>query len=125
MRESEGGHCVPPILTPAKGYLEEKVTPGFGLTRKRPLGLKAEQEDTEREEGERVSHPEKRARISMGENFLNMPHHPHATSIFLKSTPLLPPPSLHLLSVHLFNSALLFFPSSCVMPSPVSSLVLF
>ncbi|XP_035532221.1 BCL-6 corepressor [Morone saxatilis] len=68
MRECEGGHCVPPpILTPAKGYPEEKVSPGFGPSRKRQLGSKGEQEDTEREEGERVSHPEKRSRISMDE----------------------------------------------------------
>ncbi|XP_036964750.1 BCL-6 corepressor isoform X1 [Acanthopagrus latus] len=67
MRECEGGHCVPPILTPAKGYLEEKVNPGFGPSRKRPLSSKAEQDDTEREDGERMSHPEKRARISADE----------------------------------------------------------
>lgn len=72
-RESEGGHCVPPTLTPAKGYLEEKGISGFGATRKRPLGPKSEQEDMEREERERVSHPEKRAKISTGENFLNIP----------------------------------------------------
>lgn len=71
MRECEGGHCVTPILTHAKGYPGEKVTPGFGLTRKRPLCPKAEQE--EREDGERVSHPEKRARICLGKKFLNMP----------------------------------------------------
>lgn len=75
---------MPPVLTPAKGYPEEKVIPGFGPTRKRPLGLKTEPEDTERDEGDRVFHPEKRARISTGENFLNMPRHPHAASIFLK-----------------------------------------
>ncbi|XP_068184853.1 BCL-6 corepressor isoform X2 [Antennarius striatus] len=69
IRECEGGHCVPPILTPAKGYPGEKVIPGFGLSRKRPLGLKVEQEHTEREEGgERASHPEKRARISTDEH---------------------------------------------------------
>ncbi|GLD71605.1 BCL-6 corepressor isoform X1 [Lates japonicus] len=67
MRESEGGHCVPPTLTPAKGYPEENASPGFGPTRKRPLFTKAEQEDTEREEGERVSHPEKRPKISTDE----------------------------------------------------------
>ena len=86
MRECEGGHCVPPILTPAKGYLEEKVNPGFGPSRKRPLSSKAEQDDTEREDGERMSHPEKRARISAGEDFLNMLRHPHVTSIFPQIT---------------------------------------
>lgn len=78
MRECEGGHCVPPILTHAKGYPVEKVSPGFGPTRKRPLCPKAEQEETEGEDGERVSHPEKRARICIGKKFLN---------IFLKSLP--------------------------------------
>lgn len=72
MRESEGDHCAPPTLTPAKGYHEEKACPGFGPTRKRPLGLKAEQEDTEREEGDVVSHPEKRAKFSTGKNFMSM-----------------------------------------------------
>ncbi|XP_026150731.1 BCL-6 corepressor isoform X2 [Mastacembelus armatus] len=66
-REPEGGHCVPPTLTPAKGYAEEKSIPGFGPTRKRPLVYKAEQDDTEKEEGERVCHPEKRAKISTDE----------------------------------------------------------
>ena len=66
-RESEGGHCKPPTLTVAKGHLEEEASLGFGPTRKRLLCPKVEPEDTE--EGERVSHPEKRARISMGENF--------------------------------------------------------
>lgn len=74
IRESEGGHCVPPTLTPVKGYPEEKVGSGFGPTRKRQLCLKAEPEDTE--EGERLSYPEKRAKI-LGENFLNMLRHPH------------------------------------------------
>lgn len=94
-RESEGGHCVPPTLTPAKGYPEEKVSSGgFGLTRKRPFGLKAEQEDMEREEGERLSHPEKRAKISAGESFINTPlpfssndspPHPLSSSAFCAS----------------------------------------
>ncbi len=42
-----------PRGTPAKGYPEEKVSPGFGPTRKRPLVPKAVQADTERGEGER------------------------------------------------------------------------
>ncbi|XP_037645184.1 BCL-6 corepressor isoform X2 [Sebastes umbrosus] len=63
-RESEGGYCLPPTLTPAQGYPEEKASPGFGPSRKR---LKAEQEDTEWEEEERVSHPEKRVKISTDE----------------------------------------------------------
>ncbi|XP_034741921.1 BCL-6 corepressor [Etheostoma cragini] len=67
-RESEGGHCLPPTLTPAKGYIEEKASSGFGPTRKRQLCLKAEKEDTEWEEGERLSHPEKRAKISTDES---------------------------------------------------------
>ncbi|XP_074514893.1 BCL-6 corepressor isoform X2 [Sebastes fasciatus] len=63
-RESEGGYCLPPTLTPAQGYPEEKASPGFGPSRKR---LKAEQEDTEWEEEERVFHPEKRVKISTDE----------------------------------------------------------
>ncbi|XP_033966204.1 BCL-6 corepressor isoform X1 [Pseudochaenichthys georgianus] len=66
-RELEGGHCLPPILTPAKGFPEEKHSPGFGASRKRQLCLKAEREDSEWEEAERVFHPEKRARISTDE----------------------------------------------------------
>ncbi|XP_074550563.1 BCL-6 corepressor isoform X2 [Halichoeres trimaculatus] len=61
-RESEGGHCVPPTLTPVKGYPEEKVNHGDGPNRKRPL--KSEQDDTEGEEEERLSHPEKRAKTA-------------------------------------------------------------
>ncbi|KAM4558559.1 BCL-6 corepressor isoform 2-T2 [Odontesthes bonariensis] len=64
-RESEEGLCVPPTLTLSKGFLEEKACPGFGPARKRPVVLKAEQEDTQ--EGERVSHPEKRAKLSTDE----------------------------------------------------------
>lgn len=56
-RESEEGLCMPPTLTPSKEFLEEKVGPGFGAARKRPL-IKEEQEDAE--EGER----EKRAKPS-------------------------------------------------------------
>lgn len=66
-REPEGGHCLPPVLTPAKAYPEEKVGLGFGPNRKRQLCLKTEQEDTEWEDVERVSHPEKRAKISTDE----------------------------------------------------------
>ncbi|MEQ2254315.1 hypothetical protein ILYODFUR_002498 [Ilyodon furcidens] len=57
MIESEEGLCMPPTLTPSKEFLEEKVSPGFGAARKRPL-VKEEQEDAE--EGER----EKRAKLS-------------------------------------------------------------
>ncbi|XP_029981221.1 BCL-6 corepressor-like isoform X2 [Sphaeramia orbicularis] len=64
-REPEGGHCAPPTLTPAKGYPEDKANAGFGSTRKRP---KPEQEDTQRDEGERVSHPEKKPKISTDEH---------------------------------------------------------
>lgn len=65
MREPEESHCMPPTLTPSKGYAEEKDGSGFGVTRKRPLGPKVEPEDYEREE----YHPEKRAKLSIGENF--------------------------------------------------------
>ncbi|KAM7407135.1 hypothetical protein PAMA_003053 [Pampus argenteus] len=68
VRESEGGHCVPPTLTVAKLCHPEEVTSiGFGPTRKRLLCPKVEQEDAEQEEGERLSHPEKRARIATDE----------------------------------------------------------
>lgn len=102
MRECDGGPCGPPILTQTKGYPGERVGPGFGPTRKRPLCPKAEQEETEREDVERVSLPEKRARISTGENFLNMPRHPNATYIFLKSPH--PPALFCLLFMNLSNS---------------------
>lgn len=68
---------MPPILTPAKGFPEEKHSPGFGASRKRQLCLKAEREDSEWEEAERVFHPEKRARISTGETFFNMQRQTH------------------------------------------------
>ncbi|KAK9538081.1 hypothetical protein VZT92_005638 [Zoarces viviparus] len=74
-RELEGGHCLPPTLTPARGYPEEKASPGFGANRKRQLGLEAEQEDTEWEEGDRVSHPEKRAKLSTDEREQPSPGH--------------------------------------------------
>uniref|UniRef100_A0A3B4YPV4 BCL6 corepressor n=1 Tax=Seriola lalandi dorsalis TaxID=1841481 RepID=A0A3B4YPV4_SERLL len=64
LRESEGGHCLPPILTP-------------------------------REEGERVSHPEKRPKISTGENFSYISH----TLPYSSNTPP-PPPHLLSISVH-------------------------
>lgn len=102
MRECDGGHCGPPILTQTKGYPGERFGPGFGPTRKRPFCPKAEQEETEREDVERVSHPEKRARISTGENFLNMPRHTNATYIFLKSPP--PLALFRLLFMNLSNS---------------------
>ncbi|XP_028249001.1 BCL-6 corepressor isoform X2 [Parambassis ranga] len=63
VRESEEGHCMPPTLTPSQGFPEEKAAPGFGVTRKRPLILKAEPEDTEKENEDRLSHPEKRAKL--------------------------------------------------------------
>ncbi|XP_041663758.1 BCL-6 corepressor isoform X2 [Cheilinus undulatus] len=63
VRECEGGHFLPPTLTPSKGYHEEKVSPGF---RKRTL--KSEQDDSEREEEERLSYPEKKAKISTDEH---------------------------------------------------------
>lgn len=61
---------MPPTLTPSKEFLEEKVGLGFGAARKRPL-IKEEQDDSE--EGER----EKRAKLSTGENFRNVPSHSH------------------------------------------------
>lgn len=70
MKECEEGLCMPPTLTPSKGFPDERTSPGFGVTRKRPLGLKAEDEDTEME-GERVIHLEKRAKLCTGENFTN------------------------------------------------------
>uniref|UniRef100_A0A672HGH4 BCL6 corepressor n=1 Tax=Salarias fasciatus TaxID=181472 RepID=A0A672HGH4_SALFA len=62
-RESEG-HCLPPTLTPSKGYSEERGSPGFGPARKRPLGSRAGEEDAEKEDGEWASQPEKRAKLS-------------------------------------------------------------
>lgn len=67
LRESEENYCMPPTLTPSKGYPEEKVSLGFGSTRKRPFCLKTEPEDSVREEEERVSLPEKRAKLSTDE----------------------------------------------------------
>lgn len=121
MRECEGGHCMPPILTPAKGYLEEKVNSGFGPSRKRLLSSKAEQDDTEREDGERLSHTEKRARISAGEDFSNMLRHPHATSIL----PQITREGAGLCFPFISLILPVLFPSSCVLLSPVSSLVLY
>lgn len=66
-KESDGGHCMPPILTPVKPYADEKSTPGFGPLRKRS-NVKAEPEIAEKEEAERSFHPEKRPKICMGEN---------------------------------------------------------
>lgn len=56
---------MPSILAQAKGYHGEKVISSFEASRKRLLGQ--EQEETERDDRERGSHPEKRARISAGE----------------------------------------------------------
>lgn len=74
-----------------------------------------EQEDVEREEGERVSHPEKRAKISGGENFLN-------TSLPFSSN-YLPPPFICFLCIRLILPTL--FPSSCLMLNPASALLVF
>ncbi|KAM3608244.1 uncharacterized protein V6R79_021705 [Siganus canaliculatus] len=68
IRDCEGGQCVPPVLTPAKGYPEERLSPGFGPTRKRSLCPGAEQDDSEEDREEEVSHAEKRARISADEH---------------------------------------------------------
>lgn len=70
MGECEGGHSLPPILAQTKGYLGEKVVPAFGPSRKRLLCPKTEQDETESDDCERLSHPEKRARISTGEDVL-------------------------------------------------------
>ncbi|KAF7647733.1 hypothetical protein LDENG_00167440 [Lucifuga dentata] len=67
VREAEGGHCLPPTLAPANGHPQEKASPGLAPTRKRPLCSKADQEETEREERDRASHPEKRAKSSTDE----------------------------------------------------------
>lgn len=74
MRESEDALCMPPTLTPSKGFLEEKVGPGFGPARKRPLIVRAEQEDSQ--DGDRASHLEKRVKLSAGENLINKLPHP-------------------------------------------------
>lgn len=66
VKECEGGQCAPSILAQAKGYHGEKVISSFEASRKRLLGH--EQEETERDDRER--HPEKRARISAGEENL-------------------------------------------------------
>ncbi|XP_056900121.1 BCL-6 corepressor isoform X3 [Takifugu flavidus] len=66
VKECEGGQCTPSILAQTKGYHGEKVISGFEASRKRLLGH--EQEETERDDRERVSHPEKRARISADEH---------------------------------------------------------
>lgn len=60
VKECEGGQCAPSILAQTKGYHGEKVISSFEASRKRLLGH-------DQEETERVSHPEKRARISAGE----------------------------------------------------------
>lgn len=65
VKECEGGQCAPSILAQTKGYHGEKVISSFEASRKRLLGH--DQEETERDDRERVSHPEKRARISAGE----------------------------------------------------------
>ncbi|XP_047456550.1 BCL-6 corepressor isoform X2 [Mugil cephalus] len=70
MRESEEIHCMPPTLTPSKGYPEEKDGSGFGVARKRPLGPKVEPDDFEREDS---YHPEKRAKLSIDESELASP----------------------------------------------------
>ncbi|XP_058510844.1 BCL-6 corepressor isoform X1 [Solea solea] len=67
MRESEGGHCLPPTLSPVKGFTEEKDSHGFGPTRKRPLFTQAEQENMEREERDRGFLLEKRPKICTDE----------------------------------------------------------
>lgn len=73
---------MPPTLTLSKGFLEEKVSPGFGPTRKRPLIVKAELEDAQ--DGERVSHAEKRAKLSTGEDLLKTRLHPSCAGNHLR-----------------------------------------
>lgn len=108
VRECDGGQCGPPILTQTKAYPGDKVGPGFGAPRKRPLCLKAEPEEAEREDGERLSHPEKRARISSGERLSNRFCHSSATS----SHP--PTPQAPVLSA--FHEPLSFQPSAFLHP---------
>lgn len=70
-------HSVPPILTSANVHPEESFAPA----RKRP-----KTEPGDRDEVERVCHPEKKAKISTGMNFLDAPHHLHAILVFLCSS---------------------------------------
>lgn len=63
----QGGPKDGAILAQTKGYHGEKVISSFEASRKRLLSPE-EQEETARDDRERVSHPEKRARISAGEN---------------------------------------------------------
>lgn len=58
---------MPSILAQTKAYHGEKVISSFEASRKRLLSPQ-EQEETARDDRERLSHPEKRARISAGEN---------------------------------------------------------
>lgn len=62
---------MPSILAQTKGYHGEKVIASFEASRKRLLSPQ-EPEETVRDDKERVSHPEKRARVSAGEkNFIS------------------------------------------------------
>lgn len=70
VKECEGGQCLPSILAQTKAYHGEKVISSFEASRKRLLGPQ-EQEETAREDRERLAHPEKRARISAGETSFN------------------------------------------------------
>ena len=67
VKECEGGQCLPSILAQTKGYHGEKVISSFEASRKRLLSP-LEQEETARDDRERVSQPEKRARICAGES---------------------------------------------------------
>ncbi|KAM9851218.1 BCL-6 corepressor [Aulostomus maculatus] len=66
--DAEGSHCGPPTLTAAKGHPDETASLDFGPSRKRPLCPKLEQDDEDQDKGERLSQPEKRAKISMDEH---------------------------------------------------------
>lgn len=68
VKECEGGQYVASVLAQTKGYHGEKVISSFEASRKRLL---SPQEEEERDERERLAHPEKRARISAGENFIS------------------------------------------------------
>lgn len=66
VKECDGGQCVPSVLA------QTKVISSFEASRKRLLDP-LEQEESGRDDRERVSHPEKRARISAGEKNVTSP----------------------------------------------------
>lgn len=107
VKECEGGQCVPSILVQTKGYHGEKVISSFEASRKRLLDP-LEQEDTERDDRERVSHPEKRARISAGEKHVISPQSLGVFSLNLCED-----------SMTLRNVASVHLPTNFAAPSPI------